>query len=199
MTKCKIHGCKNTATGRGWCHAHYMRWYHTGNVQADVPLQKKAPMGALFQYYCEHVQNATTDECMRWPFAYNSRGRAVMKVGDKQVRVHRYTCEEKNGPPPTPEHHAAHNCGHDWCINPNHVRWATPSENNQDKLAHGTHNRGERHNLAKLTEDQVQEIRRLEGRESQSSLARRFGVSAWHVNSIQKHIAWSWLDNRDAA
>lgn len=39
------------------------------------------------------------------------------------------------------------------------IRWDTPSNNQKDKLKHGTHRQGEKINFAKLTEDQVREIK----------------------------------------
>lgn len=38
---CKIDGCDHPVKGKGWCQAHYMRWYTTGDVQADVPVVRK--------------------------------------------------------------------------------------------------------------------------------------------------------------
>lgn len=34
MALCSIEGCEGTAKARGWCQAHYMRWWATGNVGA---------------------------------------------------------------------------------------------------------------------------------------------------------------------
>lgn len=196
--KCSVQICERPAWGKGWCQAHYMRVYSSGDLRADEPLQKKADMGEPYRYYCSEIRGTKSDECLKWPFAYNSRNKAVMKVGGKQVRVHRFGCREKNGPPPTPSHHSAHNCGHDWCINPNHTRWATASENNQDKLIHGTHNRGERHNLAKLTEEQVKYIRLVDGKFPDAELAGRFGISERHIRSICAGRSWAWLDRKAA-
>jgi hypothetical protein len=36
--QCSIATCERRATTRGWCTAHYQRWYSTGDVQADVPI-----------------------------------------------------------------------------------------------------------------------------------------------------------------
>lgn len=30
MTKCSVEGCDRPAKTKGWCHAHYMRWWSTG-------------------------------------------------------------------------------------------------------------------------------------------------------------------------
>lgn len=37
-TTCEIDGCERSATARGWCQAHYMRWRRTGVWSAGPPL-----------------------------------------------------------------------------------------------------------------------------------------------------------------
>lgn len=37
-TACSVDGCGRDAVTRGWCQGHYLRWYRTGDVQADRPL-----------------------------------------------------------------------------------------------------------------------------------------------------------------
>lgn len=56
--------------------------------------------------------------------------------------------------------------------------------------------RGSKHAGAKLTEDDVREIRRLDGKMKRKDVAAKFGVSYWHVRDIQKGkcLAWTWLE-----
>lgn len=63
------------------------------------------------------------------------------------------------GSPPRPEYHACHNDGIKTNDRLDNLRWDSPSNNNLDKELHGTHNKGERHNLAKITEKQALEIK----------------------------------------
>lgn len=43
---CSVVGCTNRGQlTRGWCQSHYSRWTKTGDVQADVPLQRKTVKG----------------------------------------------------------------------------------------------------------------------------------------------------------
>jgi hypothetical protein len=109
--------------------------------------------------------------------------------------VSRMVCEHVNGPPPTPGHEAAHSCGkgREACVTKRHLDWKTPAENSADKLRHDTHNRGERHGIAKLTREQAIEIQTLKGKVRQSELAERFGVSQSTVSLIQNNKNWSWL------
>ncbi len=55
------------------------------------------------------------------------------------------------------------------------LRWGTPIENAADRERNGNGNRGSRHGLAKLSEDDVREIRRAYSRgERRSEIAKRF-------------------------
>lgn len=37
---CSVDGCDGAATSRGWCQAHYMRWYTTGSI-GTAPINRK--------------------------------------------------------------------------------------------------------------------------------------------------------------
>lgn len=76
------------------------------------------------------------DECILWPFAKTDGGYPIMKVDGRITLVTRNLLEIYDGPPPTPDHHAAHcpvRCTSQTCINVTHLRWATPAENMADK------------------------------------------------------------------
>ena len=82
-------------------------------------------------------------------------------------------------------------CADDRLVN---LRWDTHAANLADKIAHGTHNRGSRHNMAKLTEPQVLEIRRRGfAGESRSLLAVEFKVSKTTVAGIINLKRWGHL------
>lgn len=53
--------------------------------------------------------------------------------------------------------------------------------------------RGERHSGAKLTEDDVREIRGLTGKMPQYDVAALFGISRAQACRIQKGNNWGWL------
>lgn len=83
------------------------------------------------------------------------------------------------------------------CVNGRHLRWATPSENNADKLIHGTHNRGERQSKAKLNELQVQEMWKMRGVIPSYQIAKMFNVSQATVCDIFHKRTWAWLEVHD--
>lgn len=185
---CSIPGCNKPHYGRGWCQAHHRRWYKHGD-----PLKlNKTSNGEVIRYFNEVVLTHQGDNCLIWPFAKNPDGRAVFGRG----LVCRKICKIKNGPPPTPQHHAAHSCGkgHSGCVNPNHLSWKTAKENNADKLIHGTSRRGKERPNVKLTEDQVRMIRSLRGKLSISETAKKLGVSISGVKNVISRNTWKWLD-----
>ena len=89
---------------------------------------------------------------------------------------------------------AAHGpCNNRACYNPSHLTWKTSAENKADKLQDGTDNRGEKHNMAKLTEEQVLEIYDLAWHSSfsQRKIASQFGVNHRTVWDIKHGRSWA--------
>jgi hypothetical protein len=148
--------------------------------------------GIPMKWLMEHATYEGTD-CLIWPFARNPDGYANMG-GERPIRI---MCRLAHGEASTKAHQAAHSCGNGkgGCVHPKHLRWATRKENALDSLHHGTRARGEKQGHAKLTENQVREIRRLynAGGISQSEIGRRFGVSVQAVWDITHFVNWKRL------
>ena len=98
------------------------------------------------------------------------------------------------GPRPTNNHQAAHENGIRTDNRLENLRWATRSENCADKKKHGTDQRGMRHHLRRLSEDDIREIRqlRLSGITCKE-LAGRYGVSLPHISSISNGRSWGHI------
>src|SRR5687768_4067693 len=171
---CSIQECGKTLYSKGYCEAHYARFRRHGD-----PLAGRTPDGELIRWINEVAMLHPSDDCLPWPFGTIGNGRAQVRVSGKKVIASRYVCELANGAPPTPEHEAAHSCGngHEGCIAPGHLGWKTHVENMADRLVHGTLRRGERHGMAKLTEDDVRTIIALKGGVPRRNLAEMYGVS----------------------
>lgn len=73
------------------------------------------------------------------------------------------------------------------------LRYDTRSGNFSDKPKHGTHQRGERHGLAKLSNSQALEIFQAKGKLRAPGLATRYGVSEASVYSIWSGQSWGHI------
>jgi hypothetical protein len=96
---------------------------------------------------------------------------------------------------PRPEgHEAAHLNGNSLDNRASNLAWKTRVENELDKIEHGRSNRGSRQWKAKLTDQDVQEIRRLAaGGTRQAEIAARFKISQPTVSEIASRKKWAWL------
>lgn len=190
---CSIPECGNPGYRRGYCQSHYRRLLKHGNPLGGG--SPKAPKGELMRWIHEVALLHTGDECLTWPFGKNGNGYGEVQADGKNSAASRYICGLVNGPPPTPDHEAAHSCGRgsEACTSPIHLSWKTPTENQADRLIHGTHTRGERCGTAKLTENDVRLILAMKGAEPKTHLAKRFGVSPTTVADIHRGRTWFWL------
>lgn len=189
---CSVEGCGKPVEKRGWCTAHYKRWRRHGNPEGGGP--KKGQVQEYYRNIVLKCERGPDDECLIWPYS-KSDGRGQISFGGQPTLVSRLVCEEKHGPAPTPDHEAAHSCGkgNQGCVTKGHIRWATPSENQMDRVDHGTSNRGERHAMSKLSQEQVLKIRSLQGKMLQRDIAKMFGVCAGTISEIHQRRTWSWL------
>jgi hypothetical protein len=100
--------------------------------------------------------------------------------------VHILVCMAFHGPRPLGKE-VAHGNGDraDACAA--NLRWATPAENNADKLTHGTNYDGERHHNRKITDEEVRAIR--QSRQLQRVLADRYGVTQTNISAIKRGVS----------
>ena len=87
-----------------------------------------------------------------------------------------------------------HRCDNPPCVNPSHLFLGTSDDNNKDRSIKGRSRdqRGERHNMAKLTAEDVRAIRSIEGI-SHTTIAEKYGLSQAHVSKIKRGESWEHL------
>jgi len=81
-----------------------------------------------------------------------------------------------------------HSCDNKPCFNPDHLIVGTPKENTRDKIERSFDGRGATNGNAKLTAEQVAEIRASS--EKQVVLASRYGVGQSQIGRIKRGEQW---------
>jgi hypothetical protein len=191
-TICSVVGCGKPVKGFGLCSAHYTRNRRHGSPEGG---------GTRKGAHVEFIGHAITfngDACLIWPYTRNKAGYATTAGSGHPTRlVHRVVCENVHGLPPSPDHQVAHSCGkgHEGCVNPRHLRWATRLENDADKIIHGTRASGERHGAAKISDADVRDIRRLALTIPQKVIAKRYGISRAGVCLIVARKTWAHVSD----
>ena len=138
--------------------------------------------------FIEYAAKYRADTCLFWPFASRADGYGNILWKGKYVTAHHAVCFEAHGPPPSTGYYAAHKCRHKACIAPRHLRWATPKQNQHDRIADGTSNAGEAHGMAKLTDRQVRYIRR--SAKSLSVLSKELKISKSQIGLVRQGLRW---------
>lgn len=103
-----------------------------------------------------------------------------------RVQVSRIVCGAFNGPP-SPDRNIGDHINRIRNDNRSiNLRWVSVSESLDNRV----HNRGERNHMAKLTEQEVREIRSAVSCPDRI-LAERYGTSRRNVNDIKRSITWA--------
>jgi hypothetical protein len=194
MTEVKLCGfpvCDKPATNGGYCSAHFKRT----RIGKSGTCRVRPIHGEVARYLDEIAMNYEGDGCLTWPFSRTLAGYPIIRINGMTNIASRVICRRTHGEPPSVKYHAAHSCGNGdkGCVNKRHIFWKTPKDNNGDKLAHGTDNRGQKHGNAKLSADDVLQMRALRGILTNSEIARKFNISPSHVTIIFKGEQWGWL------
>jgi Autographiviridae endonuclease len=141
------------------------------------------------------VDKRGPDECWPWLAAIGHGGYgAFTRDGRRQVGAHRMAYELAYGPVPIGKN-ACHRCDKPSCCNPAHLFSGTDAENIADRDAKGRTQLGERHWLAKLTEDDIRSIRARHAADgvSQTALAAEYGVTQATVSAIILRKTWRYV------
>lgn len=150
------------------------------------------------------VVRRSDDECWVWAAA-TVGGYGTFKTGGRQVKAHRIAYALEVGPIPEGQI-VCHRCDVPNCVNPSHLFLGTHADNAADRnrknrQATGARTkperraRGEAASGAKLTEDEVLNIRySLRAGNSVRSVARYYGVSPSAVQFIKSGHTWRHVD-----
>ena len=195
---CIVEGCDGEYGVRGMCSKHYHRWLRHGDptIVKQVQIHGASIKDRLYARTkaTNNGSSAKYKYCLEWTGSKDKNGYGRMRINDKPILVHRIAWEIHNGPIPEGRH-ILHYCDNPNCIRIDHLFLGDQNANNQDCIQKGRDKkrglRGEDHNLAKFTEDQVMEIRASD--ERGKDLAKRYGVAQTTIFDIRKGRSWKHL------
>lgn len=137
----------------------------------------------------------TTTPCLEYRGPRQSKGYGAPTFDGVKVLLHRWVVEQTDGPL-DPGEVVMHLCDNPPCFRRDHLRRATQAENMNDAVRKGRHrftaHRGESNGTAKLSAEQVQEIRRLHAVGwTQQAIADAIGiVGRTQVGNIVRGSMW---------
>ena len=131
------------------------------------------------------------NSCWQWTGARALNGYGHLGMGSRTVYAHRLAYDTLIGPIPDGLE-LDHLCRNRGCVNPSHIEPVTRAINLQRSPLVGRNGerKGEANGRAKLTQEQVQEIRALRGKLSGVDLAQRYGVGPTIISDIQRGKKW---------
>ena len=120
----------------------------------------------------------------------NNKGYQTISMCHKSKKVtkivHRLICEAFHGIPKNSSMQVRHLDGNQKNNIPSNLRWGTQQENWMDRKAHGNGNEGEKHPMAKLTDEECRHLRWAisKGLVSQRHAAKVLGLSQGGISHI---------------
>ncbi|WP_332763973.1 HNH endonuclease signature motif containing protein [Phenylobacterium sp.] len=148
-----------------------------------VPLE----MRLLASYEIDKVSG-----CWNWIGGRRSRRYGQIYAFGRRMSAHRASWMLNRGPIAAGLV-VCHRCDNPLCVNPDHLFLGTQADNVADMDSKGRRGRvrGEAVNTAKLTAEQVLEIRALFGRLPHRMIAERFGVTKSQIDKIRSGVCWA--------
>ena len=129
-----------------------------------------------------------TSSCWIWTGALDDSGYGLFKYCNVAYRAHRFSLEQFLGFSIPDGLQALHVCDFPPCVKPLHLSIGTLEDNMADRNAKGRQARGETNSHAKLTEQQVLEIRASD--QHPNVVAAIYGVSPSLIYSIVSRRIW---------
>jgi len=136
------------------------------------------------------VERIPEGGCWVWMGTTTVRGYGQLIKDTKKLSAHRASYEAFVGPIPKGMN-VCHTCDNVSCVNPNHLFLGTQKQNLQDMARKGRSTRGEKSPSAKLTEEQVNQIRMMD--ETCSFISKIFNVSVSAISAIKRKERWSYV------
>ena len=190
--KCMIDGCGADHYAKGLCGKHWQRLRTTGTLQ-----EGEKGRGSLITRFLKKFKVGSPSDCWLWTGAKTGKGYGAIQEagkGSKLLLAHRVSFEHFKRALVDGEY-VLHSCDVRNCVNPNHLRAGTQSENIIEAFEKGRKtlpaHSGEANGKSKLTLEQVKFIR-AHPEMQHLQLAKLFGLSPNCIRGVR--IGRTWKD-----
>lgn len=142
--------------------------------------------------FMDRVEMVPFSTCWYWTGGKDRDGYGFARHDGKVRYAHRVSYMRYVGPIPEGMH-VCHSCDEPSCVNPAHLWLGTHYDNMRDMYTKGRRlaASGERHSSAKLTSNQVREIRsKIACGHKQKNIAKEYGIGQSHVSMIGHGKIW---------
>ena len=185
-------------TGRGYSSG-VERSVHIGKVRGSIPRTPTSSRSfksisdfGFGDYFWSRVAIGAPAHCWPWMMSNNGDGYGQIKVGGNNWTASRLAFTLATGTPAEGQL-VCHHCDNPICCNPAHLYAGSKSDNEKDKVARNRKNpvTGQRNHFAKLSEDQVQNIRRLfDQGMTNVAIGKMMGVHHSTISKIRTGGSW---------
>lgn len=144
-------------------------------------------------YFWKRVHVGAPAECWAWKATPNADGYGQIKVGNRVWIASRLALALALGRELAVNAIACHHCDNRICCNPAHIYEGTKASNHADAKARGRLKSapGEKNHFAKLTADQVANIRHLFSQgKSNTAIGQLLGVHHSTISKIRTGASW---------
>lgn len=136
------------------------------------------------------VDRRGSGDCWPWRGGINSHGYGNFWINKRTVHAHAVALRFSGETIPE-GFQALHSCDVRSCCNPAHLRVGTLQDNKRDETDRMRHVHGETHHAARLTDNDVRQIRSLgESGLSLAEIGRQFSMTGENAGHIIRRHSW---------